>query len=71
MARVPFKQADLTRAIRSAEAAGWTRGSYKVVVDKGAISLLPIDAGADEGADLERRMAEMITGDDGAPALRP
>jgi hypothetical protein len=54
----PFRQADVTRAIKSAENAGWPRGSFQVVITEGKIVLLPIDAAADEAADLERRMAE-------------
>jgi hypothetical protein len=57
--RAPVRQAEITRAIRAAEAAGWARGSFKVIVGAdGAVTLLPIDAAADEAADLERRMDE-------------
>ncbi len=71
MTRLAVRQADITRAIRSAEAAGWPRGSFKVVVAAGAITLLPIDAAADEGEDLGRRIEETLGGDARAARLRP
>jgi capsular polysaccharide biosynthesis protein len=57
--RAAVRQAAITRVIRAAEAAGWARGSFKVVVSAdGQVTLLPVEAAADEAADLERRMNE-------------
>ena len=57
--RAAVKQADITRAIRAMEAAGYARGSFRVTVEPGgAIVLTPIDTDTDEAADLERRMQE-------------
>ena len=58
-ARARVRQADITRAIKAYEAAGYARGSFRVTVEpSGAIVLTPIDADQDEAADLERRMRE-------------
>ena len=55
--RATVRQADITRAIKAAENAGWARGSFRVRVGPdGAIELLPIDAEADEAADIARRI---------------
>lgn len=40
-ARAAFRQADLDRAVKAASKAGW-----KVVIDDGRITLLPIDPNA-------------------------
>ena len=57
-AKAAFRQADLTRAVRAVERAG-ARGKYKIVVDNGVVSLLPIDgAPASDAEDSERRMRE-------------
>ncbi len=57
MNRSPIRQADITRAIKAAENAGWARGSFRVrVLRDGAIELLPIDGEADEAADIARRI---------------
>lgn len=60
MARVAFKQAEVTRMIKGAIAAGLPPGSFKVVHKDGELSLLPTDAAdpLDEAADLERRMKD-------------
>lgn len=42
--RAPFSQADVTRAIRGALAAGWRQGSFNVEVGDGFIRLLPIQS---------------------------
>ncbi len=60
-ARAPVRSADITRAIKSAENAGWARGSFKVVISRaGEITLLPIDAAIDEAADIGRRIEEAM-----------
>lgn len=59
MTRSPFRQVDVARLIRSAEAAGWPRGSYKVVVERERLSLVPIDAVGDEADDIARRIESM------------
>ncbi|HEV2365197.1 MAG TPA: hypothetical protein VGS12_13480 [Caulobacteraceae bacterium] len=76
MSRGAFRQADLARAIRAAEAAGWPRGSFKVLVRDGVIEVLPIGAAEDEGVALGRRIDALARGSGGgdghrAPAVRP
>lgn len=60
MSRVAFKQADVTRMIKGAIAAGLSPASFKIVHRDGELSLLP--AGAtdvpSEEDDLERRMRD-------------
>ena len=41
--RAPFRQSDVTRLLKGALAAGLPVGSFKVVVDKGRLALLPSD----------------------------
>ena len=67
--RAAVRQADVTRVAKGMENAGWARGSFKIVVEGGAITVLPIEA-QDDAADLERRMEEAFTDDHRAPALR-
>ena len=54
----PVRQADITRALKAMEAAGYAKGSFKVIIDGARLELLPIDAAADEAGDIERRMEE-------------
>jgi hypothetical protein len=70
MTRALVRAADITRAVKALENAGWPRGSFKVIVEGSAITLLPIDAAADEDAELARRMEEVFGGDERATPLR-
>jgi hypothetical protein len=56
MSRVPVRQIDITRAIRGAEAAGWPRGSFKVTIEGGAVTITPVNMEDDEDEDIARRM---------------
>ena len=58
--RAAVRQAEITRAIKAMEAAGYARGSFKVVIEGGAITLLPVDADRDEAADIGRRIEEAM-----------
>ena len=69
--RAQVKQADITRAIKAVENAGWPRGSFKVVVEGAAITVLPIDAEVDDAAALGRRIEEACWSDGRAATLRP
>lgn len=59
-ARASFRQADVTRLVRGALKAGLPVGSFKVVVENGHPTLLPLAANApsDAAADAERRMKD-------------
>lgn len=67
--RAAVRQADVTRVAKGMENAGWARGSFKIVVEGGAITVLPIEA-LEDAADLERRMEEAFANDRRAPAVR-
>ena len=58
--RATFRQADVTRAIRGARAAGLPDGSFKIEIVDGRITLLPIAANEPLNAadDVERRMKD-------------
>lgn len=59
-ARAAFRQADVTRLAKGALAAGLPAGSFKIVVENGQLSLLPIAANtpSDAAEDAEQRMRE-------------
>jgi hypothetical protein len=59
MTRSAVRASDVTRLIRSAEKAGWQRGSYKVVVEGARVTLLPIGGIADEAEDIAQRIESM------------
>jgi hypothetical protein len=67
----PIRQADITRAIKGAENAGWPARSFKVVVEGHAITLLPIAGAASEADDLARRIEGAFGDDQRAAPLRP
>lgn len=58
--RATFTQAEYARAIAGAIRGGLPVGSFKVVVENGALAILPIAANApsDDAQDMERRMRE-------------
>ena len=58
--RAAFRQADVTRLVRGALAAGLPVGSFKVAVENGAPVLLPLAANEplDDAADAARRIRE-------------
>lgn len=58
--RAAFKQVDIKRAIKGALDAGLPVGAFKIVVENGALTVLPIAANAapDDAADMERRMRD-------------
>lgn len=45
MSKPSFRQIDVTRLIRGARAAGWAVGDYKITVENGVPTLLPIPPG--------------------------
>jgi hypothetical protein len=69
MTRAAVRQADIVRAVKAMEAAGWARGSFKVVIEGARIEVLPLDADRDEAADIGRRIEDALGDDDRAPAL--
>jgi hypothetical protein len=58
--RAPFKQSDVTRLAKGALKAGLPVGSFKIVVEGGVVTLLPLTANdpSDAAADAERRMRD-------------
>ena len=54
-----IRQIDLVRLIRGAEAAGWPRGSFRVVVEGARVTLEPVDPSFDEAAEIARRINSM------------
>lgn len=58
--RVAFKQAEVTRLIKGAVAAGLSPADFKIVHRDGELSLLPANAAdrPSEEDDLERRMRD-------------
>lgn len=58
--RAAFRQVDVKRLVKGALDGGLPVGSFKVVVEDGKASLLPIAANepSDAAADAERRMRE-------------
>ena len=58
--RAAIRQADITRAVKAMEAAGYARGSFKIVIEGARLELLPIDADRDEAADIGRRIEEAM-----------
>ena len=71
MTRATFKQADVTKIAKGLQNAGWPVGSFKVVIEGGVITALPIDAAADDGAALGRRIEDAYGSDRRAAPLRP
>ena len=60
--RAHVRQAEITRAVKAMEAAGYARGSFRVTIERGgAIVLTPIGGDQDEAADVERRMQEAFS----------
>jgi hypothetical protein len=57
---VSFRQADVSRLIRGAIRGGMPVGSFKIVVENGLPTLLPVAANApsDAADDMERRMRD-------------
>lgn len=70
MTRAAVRQADITRAVKAAENAGWARGSFKVVVEGAAITLLPVGGDQSEAEDIGRRIEGAFRDDQGARGLR-
>ncbi len=60
MTRVAFRQADVTRLIKGAIAAGLSPADFKVVHKDGELALLPASPSdvRSEADDLERRMKD-------------
>lgn len=58
--RAAIRQADITRAVKAMEAAGYARGSFKIVIEGARLELLPIDGDRDEAADIGRRIEEAM-----------
>lgn len=58
--RATFSQADYTRAIKGAVAAGWPVGSFKIVVEGDRMEVLPIAANSssDPYAESAKRIRE-------------
>lgn len=67
--RASFRQADVTKLIRGAIAGGMPVGSFKVVAEEGRLTLSPVASreGADDAADMARRMREAF----GEPEIVP
>lgn len=58
--KAAFKEIDIARMVRGAIRGGLPVGSFKVTVENGALTLLPLDHGSalSEADDLEQRMQE-------------
>jgi hypothetical protein len=58
--RAAFKQSDVTRLAKGALKAGLPVGSFKIVVEEGALTLLPLTANdpSDPAAEDARRIRE-------------
>lgn len=66
-----IRKADIANLISGAIKGGWPVGSFKLVVENGAPTLLPANGGHVSAADdCERRMKEAFGEDVGANAIR-